>query len=486
MFFASSLITRLMKVGAIKRQSMISFFLSVITTFLGMITTMYFAHKLGPDILGIYFLFISYFSIFLLVGDSGVGYAAIKRISEGKDQNQFFTAYILLKCILLAISIAIIFFMAMYIPSLEFDNLWILLILSLIISSIFSIISVDVYALDKIAIYQTGVFFNFLIKFIFQTLFVFLGFALGGLIWGFIFGYIGGMLFFLRFSVLKLTKVSEPHIKNLLNYSLWVSISNNAIFLITTIEVIIIGLLSTTTEVAIFSTSFQLSSAVLMFTIAICAVIYPKISLWQAQGETPKIESILTHSFTYSLVFALPIAVGGIILGNQLLYFLYGESFQSGYYALILLFLSQLILIFLNLWITVLNATNHAKKIFYIVAVSVGLIFILNYYLNSIIGTIGFSVALLITFFVIAIALHRVLIQFFRVSFNKKSLLKIVISTLVMAILLIIMKFSIISINPLVLAGMVLFGAFVYFLILFSLDKTMYDEIKNLFTLITE
>jgi O-antigen/teichoic acid export membrane protein len=486
MFYASSLITRLMKVGAIKRQSLISFFLSVITTFLGIITTMYFAHKLGPDILGIYFLFISYFSIFLLVGDSGVGYAAIKRISEGNDQNQFFTAYILLKCILLAISILIIFFMAMYIPSLESDNLWILLILSLIISSFYSIISVDVYALDKIAIYQTGVFFNYLIKFIFQTLFVFLGFALGGLLWGFIFGYIGCLLFFLRYSVLKLTTVSEPHVKNLLNYSLWVSISNNAIFLITTIEVIIIGLLSTTSEVAIFSTSFQLSSAVLMFTTAICAVIYPKISLWQAQGETQKIESTLTQSFTYSLVFALPIAVGGIILGNQLLYFLYGESFQSGYYALILLFLSQLILIFLILCITVLNATNHAKKIFYIVAVSIGLIIILNYYLNSIIGTIGFSVALLITFFVIAIALHRVLIEFFRVSFYNKSIFKIVISTLLMAILLIILKFFIISINPLILTGMILLGAFVYFLTLFSLDKTVYDDIKNLFTIIVE
>lgn len=486
MFFASSLITRLMKVGAIKRQSLISFFLSVFTTFLGIITTMYFAHKLGPDILGIYFLFISYFSIFLLVGDGGVGYAAIKRISEGNDQHQFFTAYILLKCILLAISIIIIFFMAMYIPSLESDNLWILLILSLIISSFYSIISVDVYALDKIAIYQTGVFLNYLIKFIFQTLFVFLGFALGGLLWGFIFGYIGGLLFFLRYSVLKLTTVSEPHVKNLLNYSLWVSISNNAIFLITTIEVIIIGLLSTTSEVAIFSTSFQLSSAVLIFTTAICAVIYPKISLWQAQGETQKIESTLTQSFTYSLVFALPIAVGGIILGNQLLYFLYGESFQSGYYALILLFLSQLILIFLILWITVLNATNHAKKIFYIVAVSVGLIIILNYYLNNIIGTIGFSVALLITFFVIAIALHRVLIQFFRISVDKRSISKIVFSTFLMALVLIIFTLIFSLNHPVILAGMILLGAITYFLTLFTIDKLFWEEIKQLYDLIIE
>jgi O-antigen/teichoic acid export membrane protein len=468
-----------MKIDTIRRQSLVSFVLSLLTTFFGLISTMYFAHVLGPVILGIYFLFISYFGIFQFIGDSGVGYAAVKRISEGTDQHEYYSAYIILRWALVLVSIICILILAQYVEAFQAHDFWILLIISLIVSSIFNIISVDIYALDKVGIYQTGVFFNFLIKILFQAVFVFTGFALGGLIWGFILGYIAGLIFYLYFAELKYTGISKFHMKNLVEYSLWVSFSNNAIFLLTTIQVIIIGILSTNLDVGIFSTSMQLTSAELMFTMAVCAVIYPKISLWHVQQETKKIAESLAQSFTYSLVFALPIAFGGIILGDWLLYYLYGSSFQSGYNTLIVLFFVQLVSLFLYLQITVLNAMNYPRKIFSILLISLGLLVIMNYVLNYYLGVIGFPIALLITFLVLTLVFHRILSGFVDMSFDVKNYGTIFFSAMVMAIILLGMKVNVPS-APVTLGLLILIGALVYFFILFAFNHQLYREIKNL------
>ena len=482
----NQILSRVMKIEAIRRQSLISFIFSFLITVIGLLATMYFAHILGPEILGIYFLFLSYFGLFQLVGDSGIGYATIKRISEGKEQNQFFSAFIALRIILLIVSLVILLFLSVFLLPLKSDNIGILLGISLIISTIFSILSVDVYSLDKIGIYQSGIFLNFVLKIIVQTLFVFLGFSLGGLIWGFIAGYVGGLLFFLRFSELRFTTITKFHLKDLLNISLWVSFSNNAIFLITTIEIIIIGVVSTTTDVGIFSSALQLSSAVVMVSTAICSVIYPKISSWHSKGEWQKIENSLCQSITYSLAFAIPIATGGSILADSLLYFLYGSSFESGYYTLIILFLTQIVLLVIMFQITVLNAINHPEKVFPILFFSVFLMIGLNYYLTPLIGLTGAPIALLITCLFLSVVVYGTTSRLIKIRFDFKEIAKVIFSALVMAMILVGIRLVIPIESAILLGLVVLLGSIVYFSLLFTIDKLFYNEVKRLIRLITE
>ena len=60
---------------------------------------MYFAHTVGAGVLGGYFLFMAYFGIINLVSDGGFGGAAIKRISEGEEQDAYFSAFfVLINC----------------------------------------------------------------------------------------------------------------------------------------------------------------------------------------------------------------------------------------------------------------------------------------------------------------------------------------------------------------------------------------------------
>ena len=67
---------------------------------------MYFAHAVGESVLGAYILFVAHLSIFSLVGDVGLGGAVVKRISEGREKNEFFSAFVALRIILLAASVS--------------------------------------------------------------------------------------------------------------------------------------------------------------------------------------------------------------------------------------------------------------------------------------------------------------------------------------------------------------------------------------------
>lgn len=84
---------KVMRLPAIKRHSLLSFIFTVAVTVAGFISTIFFSNILGKDLMGVYYLFIAYYYVFNLVGDGGFGGAAVKRISEGRDKNEYFSAY---------------------------------------------------------------------------------------------------------------------------------------------------------------------------------------------------------------------------------------------------------------------------------------------------------------------------------------------------------------------------------------------------------
>jgi len=138
-----------------------------------------------------------------------------------------------------------------------------------------------------------------------------------------------------------------------------------------------------------------------------------------------------------------------------------------------------LVSLFLYLQITVLNATNYPRKIFIILLISLGVLVFLNYTLNYYFGAIGFPIALLITFLALVLVFHRILSGFVDMSFDVKTYGTIFFSAAIMAIVLIGIKVNVQS-TPVMLGSLILIGALVYFFILFTFNRQIYREIKNL------
>jgi len=139
---------------------------------------MYFAHAVGPSILGAYFLFVAYFSVFNLIGDGGFGGAAVKRISEGEDQNAYFTAFVLLRVILMAVSVGFLLIARPYLVKLTSSGVFPWLVLALVVSTFTNIASNSVYGRGMVGVNQISSLIDNLVRIGIQVAAVVLGYGL--------------------------------------------------------------------------------------------------------------------------------------------------------------------------------------------------------------------------------------------------------------------------------------------------------------------
>jgi O-antigen/teichoic acid export membrane protein len=359
---------------------------------------MYFAHVLGPAVIGSYYLFLSYYSIFSLVGDGGVGGAATKRISEGREQSAFFSAFVVLRIILLAVSITILIAISPFLVDFTSSGLLFWLVLALIIGTIAGFAATGVYGSGKVGVAQTSDFLNNVVRIVVQILATYLGYEAAGLAGGFAAGVLAGILINFHYLPLRLARFGFSHLKSLFSFSFWIFLTSSGFVIFSTADTILIGYFLTNADVGIYRIGYQLSTVALLACMALNTVLFPTMSRWATDGNLTGVSSALSRAFSFSLLLATPVIVGGIILSDRMLYFLYGASFVPGTSALIILLLMQLALIFVTLQTTCLNALDFPRKSFLATSGAAVLNIILNVMLIPIFGILGSALGTLVSF----------------------------------------------------------------------------------------
>ncbi len=226
-------------------------------TGIGFLSTIYFAHTLGPAPVGAYFLFLAYFGILNLVGDGGFGVAAIKRISEGKEQNEYFSAFVVVRVVLLALSVSLLLFAANFLKDFTSSGIFFWLLLALIVSVFSNSTAIGTFSAGKVVISQVSAFMDIFLRTLFQIAAVFLGFGVAGLAGGFIAGLIAGGLVNFRYLDLKLIRFRISHLKNLSVFSFWIFLTAGGSLVFTYADTILIGFFMNNADIGIYRTAFQ-------------------------------------------------------------------------------------------------------------------------------------------------------------------------------------------------------------------------------------
>ena len=95
-----------MRIG---QTSFTVFVSKIVGSGLGFVATIYIARELGAEVLGYYSLVVAMVAWLKLAGHMGVSSAVTKRISEGRDQSEYFSAGVLLiGAVSVALSLAVI------------------------------------------------------------------------------------------------------------------------------------------------------------------------------------------------------------------------------------------------------------------------------------------------------------------------------------------------------------------------------------------
>ncbi len=469
-----------MQIDPIQRQSLIAFFSLIGLTIIGYISTMYFAHVLGPAILGSYFLFLAYYGVFDLIGDGGFGGATVKRISEKREQDQYFSAFIILRLILLLFSIGVLILISPYIVDFTSSGLFLWLILALIVGTFASFGRNGIYGTGKAGISQISEFLNTVIKIIVQVIATFLGYAVAGLVGGFIVGMIAGLIINYQYLSLHVARFNRDHLKSLFSFSFWSFLASSGSMVFAYADTILIGYFMANADVGVYRIALQLTGAAAFTTGSLHYVLYPRVSDWHASGEIKKAESALSRAFTYSLLLAIPVVAGGLILGDQLLYYLYGSGFESGTAALFILLFVQVVNVFMFLQTMCLNAFDKPKKSFIATAIAAILNIGLNILLIPLFGITGAAVATLVSISLNAIISYAYLSRSMQVRLERKPVLHIVLSTLAMASVVLEFRFLFGIGSIILLVAAVTAGGAIYFVVLFRIDRGIRDDLRSI------
>lgn len=449
---------------------------SLLITFIGFFATIFYAHWIGADILGVYFIFISALNVLCVVSDFGIGYAGLQRLCEGKDPDRIFSAILGLKIILyILMIICLIVFQDFFLDIRNAGLFWVLLIV-VGISMIQGILGTAVAATNRLGLAATSTLINNIVRIFFQVIAVFLGYAIYGLIGGLIAGIVVELLIELKYLDYHLIWFGWGQVKSIFSSSNWVFFSTIGNTLFENANLLIIAYFLPVSSVGIFGVCWTFSVFALFVSTALCNTLFVKVSRWNATGNVQIISQSLSRAITYALVFALPIFVGGLLFSQDLLYYLYGASFAGGATALVIIILMRVFQSAAQLYSNYLIATDHARQSFYGMGIGVGISLIIAFLLVPMVGIVGASIASLVNMVCSIVILHYYLKKVIPIKIEHGPVLHIIFSTVVMALVLLVFKLIPLSESYVTLGAMIMAGATVYFIVLFRIDRQIWMD----------
>lgn len=446
-------------------------------TAIGFIATIFYAHWVGPTVLGAYFVFLSFFNILGIFTDLGIGTATTQRICQGRDADEYFSANLTIRIILyLVLCLVVILFHDRFADLNSAGLFWILLI-TLGISTLSSSISIAIAAGNRLGLLASVSLLNNITRIAIQVITVFLGYQVFGLIGGLIAGIFVELVIQAKFIDYHLRKFTLSHVKRIFSFSSWAFLSTTATTLFDNANLLIIAYFLPISEAGIFGVCWTFSVFALFVSTALCNTLYVKVSRWNSEGNRDTIAESLSRATTYSLIFSVPMLAGGILLGEKLLFYLYGASFAVGALPLIIIIAARIFQSIYQLYSIYLMATDNVRIAFYGVGLGITANLILSVILVPVLGLIGAAIASLVNVMISIIVGRNYISRVIPLVFQKRQILHIFVSTIVMAVALLGVTLFLVCSSAVITGAMVLFGAGVYFLVLFKLDKQIREDV---------
>lgn len=185
-------------------------------------------------------------------------------------------------------------------------------------------------------------------------------------------------------------------LKSIFSFSVWVTIMSIAQRCMFNLAPTILGIVSNSTEIAIFSPANALESYFYTFAAAINGLFLPKISRYIAEGKRDEIMSLMIKVGKYQMIVMGLIFTGFCVLGREFMTLWMGEEYQRAYFGAILIFLPDLFTFSQQIANTLMTADGKVKlqAVGYVLMAVVTLAF--SFWLSNAFGAIGAAASIAI------------------------------------------------------------------------------------------
>ncbi len=432
----------------------------LVSKILGLATIMILARYLGVELFGQYSLVITFCGFFLYFNDLGVYSVVLRRISQGNDDpSELVSNAMLVKIIFSFLAIFLVVAAGFFLGyPLELIVLFFVYSMTLLTSSITGLFNGFFQAklLNKYVIFSeliTSIAF-----FLLLLILIFLKQSLFFIIAAFLFSTIIALLtsfYFVR-KFLKITLL--PKKKNLTRFfaeGYPFALTQILSGLYYRIDVVIISKLLNNYALGLYSAAFRLTESLTIIQGAFVQPLFPIMSSL-FKNSSKNLEVSYNLGLRYMVYLVLPIAIGGAMLAQKIIFIVYGAEFAdpSVYLSFIILLWGALVMLVNQISITTLNSSLNEKKVVKIYFIGLFANVLLNFFLVPVFGIVGAALSTLIAEIILFLFLYFLLKKELHIDFS--WIVKVVVACIIMAFF----ANLIIGQNTILI---VLFSAIIYF-----------------------
>lgn len=272
--------------------------------------------------------------------------------------------------------------------------------------------------------------------------------------------------------------------KDIFSFSVWVTVISIAQRCMFNLAPSILGIVSNSTEIAVFSPANALESTFYTFAAAINGLFLPKISRLIASNDKDQIMKLMISVGKYQMIVLGLIFTGFCAIGKDFMELWMGKEYIKSYYGAILIFLPDLLIFSQQIANTLMVAENKVKlqAIGYIITavVCLGCSFVFS----RMYGCIGACLAIAIGYFVNFIYINIVYVKVMKLNLKRfyikcylKTIPAIIVS--VVALLIIFNFFNKVSWLWLIVKGIISVAVYSIFTLIFAITKDEKKYILN-------
>jgi len=443
------------------------------------------ARYLGPEKFGVYSFAISFVAIFSVFLDLGFATALVRETAKAKEKmSEYLNNLLTFKFISSFFTIILII---LVINLLNYPSLTRILVYLLTVWIIFESFASTFYASirgwQNLRYESIGLILNKASYILLGFIFIFLKLPLIAFTIPLI---IGGALYLIY--PIFLTKkffVFKPVIKKEIIFfffkiSLPLFFGTVFFMLFSYINTVLVSYLSSDLAAGLFSAALRIPMALLFLPGAFGASIFPVFSYLVKEGNKERLSFIFKKVFFYLILIAIPIIFGGIVLGEKIIYSVYGPDFVMAITPFKIL-IGVTIFTFLDFLFSSL-LTAFDKQIENAIARGAGLMvnILLSFILIPRIAHLGGAISFAVGFTIFSIIQFILVLRLVSINFSEliKKIVPVIFSALVMSILIYLSK------ERIHLVFSLLLGVIYYFFTLYLTGGIKGSDLKEIKSLI--
>ncbi len=448
-----------------KKNYLYNLFYQIFILMFPIILTPYTSRVLGTTSIGIYsyiYTIVTYFIMFSNLGCSELGTRLVAKNKDNKKKlsKVFFSVYYIQLIMTIIMSILYIIFSILFLK----DNLLIALIK---VISIFTVIFDVTWFFNGLEKFKINIWKRIFIKL--TTLILVIIFVkdsadlykyaiilsvcnlLSNIIW---IKYLKKEIIYVKVKLKDIIKNIKPSL------ILFVPIISKTLY--TSIDKLMIANISTMTELGLYEQSEKFMRIPYVFSTSLSNTMSPRNSNLISKNKNNKVKENIEKSFKFIMFLAFPIALGIILVSDELIPLLLGKSFIKSSYILKILILSTIVYIFTNIINSQYLIPNELDKT-YTKSILIGTIFniILNIFLIKKYASIGAAYATFISEFIVLIyqfiniRKSLPLLEYLKISLN--FLIKALIMFIICSLINIFKLNNILSILLKIILGIIIY-----------------------------